>query len=347
MSIRIRSFRSALPPGIALPLALVTLLASAGAAAGQSVSGTVVEEGTGASVSGAIVTLIEGADRERGAVLTDADGTFELPVGVPGTYRLRIERIGYRTGHTDAFDLERGEREVVRATVPVEAVEISGIEVRVEDRCATRPEAAEALSVVWGEARKALETTRLSRRRPSRRFEIVRTERVIDPRTRFVLEERVLDEQARGVSPFSTRAAGEVAEEGWATLDGDRMRYWGPDVEALLSDRFLDDHCFRLVREGERIGLGFAPVGRGERVEIRGVLWLDRETRELRSLEFGYVGLPYGVMEALAEGQVEFERLEDGRWIVARWRLRAPEIELEGGDPHVVAILESEAAVRR
>lgn len=320
------------------------LLAMVSPAAAQSIVGTVVEEGTDEPVSGAIVSLLDTGENPRGATLTGPDGGYEIHVPRARRYRLRIERIGYRTVHTEQFDVEPGERVVRHDAIPVEAVEISAIEVEVEDRCAIRPEAAETLALVWEEARKALETTRLSR--AARRYDIVRTERVLDPRTRFVREERVLDERAHGKVPFRTRPAEEIEREGWATLEGEQVRYYGPDVGSLLSDEFLESHCFRLAARDDGIGLEFEPVGRGSRIEIRGVLWIDRETARLRSLEFSYVGLPYEKMEALAEGRLEFARLDDGRWIVERWRLRAPEIELQGGEPLVVAIVESMAEVR-
>lgn len=338
--------RSASRP-LRIALVGLSLLLLAAPAAAQTVRGTVVEEGSGEVVPGAIVTLLTPEGEERGATLTDADGAFEMRASRSGRYRLRIERIGYETVRGDAFDLAHGETVTRRTTVPVAAVELSAIRVEVEDPvCEPRPDAAEALGAVWGEARKALQATRLSRT-VSRRFEIVRTERRLDPRTRFVLREWTVDEQARGDSPFGTRPADEIADEGWATVGGERVLYYGPDVDALLGDDFLDRHCFRLVRDRGRIGLGFEPVNRGTRIEIEGVLWLDPETDALETLEFGYVGLPYERMDDLAKGRVEFGRLPDGRWIVESWRLRAPEIALQGNDPLVTAILETEARVRR
>lgn len=323
------------------------LLAAAGPAAAQTLTGTVVEEGTEEPVAGAIVSLLDASDDDRSAVLTGPRGEYEIGAPRPGRYRLRVERIGYRTVRTETVALDRGERVARRIVVPLEAIEISAIELEVEDRCATRPDAAETLGIVWEEARKALEATRLTRRKAPHRFEIERIERLLDPRTRLVLAERVVEEEALGRSPFRTRPSAEVTAEGWATMEAQRMQYYGPDVEALLSDDFLDRHCFRLARGNDRIGIEFEPVGRGSRVEIRGILWIDDETRELKTLEFAYVGLPYEVMESLAGGTIDFDRLADGRWIIRRWRLQAPEIALQDGEPRVRAIVESEAKARR
>ncbi|MBW3661015.1 MAG: carboxypeptidase-like regulatory domain-containing protein, partial [Gemmatimonadetes bacterium] len=210
-------------PCIVAAFVAALLLSPSAVAVAQTVAGTVVEERTGQPVAGAIVSLLDASGGERGAVLTDAVGEYEIGAPGAGRYRLRIERIGYRTVYTGWFDTGRGERVVRRVSVPVEAIEIPAIEVAVEDRCVTRPDAAETLGIVWGEARKAMVATRLSRRGIPRRFEIVRIERRLDPRTGFVLEERVLDREALGESPFRTRPAEEIAEEGWASVERERV----------------------------------------------------------------------------------------------------------------------------
>jgi hypothetical protein len=83
----------------------------------------------------------------------------------------------------------------------------------------------------------------------------------------------------------------------------------------------------------EWIGIGFAP-SRGRRVpDITGALWLDRETAELRRLEFKYVNLPQSAGHATAGGYVRFKRLGTGDWIITHWVIRFPETELRVGVP--------------
>lgn len=337
-------------PPIALAALLAALLLAAlpASSRAQTVRGTVLESGTEAQVEGAIATLIDERGESRGAALTDGAGGFRIPAPGPGTYRLRIERIGYATLTTDPFRLASGESVVRRILLPIEAVELSSIVVSASDPCATRPDTAEKLRQVWGEAQKALEAAQLSRRRVGREFEWVRRERRLDHPSLIVLDERVTVGTTLDESPFKSRPAEEIAREGWATILPEEVHYYGPDVDALLSDWFLDDHCFQLVREGGRIGLAFRPLDRGERVELDGVLWLDEESAELRSLEFRYVGLPYERAEALAGGEAHFTRLDDGRWLLAEWTLRAPELELGTRDypGRVLAILETTGTAR-
>lgn len=333
--------------GFRASLLLLSLLSIAIPARAQSVRGTVLDAGTEAVVEGAIATLLDESGGVRGAALTDEAGGFRLPAPGPGTYRLRVERIGYATLTTELFALASGESVRRRLLLPVEAVALSSIEVKATDPCATRPDTAEKLRAVWGEAQKALEAARLSRR-VGREFEWVRRERRLHHESRIVLDERVTVGSTIDESPFKTRPAEEIAREGWAQVLPEEIRYYGPDVDALLSDWFLDDHCFRLVREDGKIGLAFAPFERGERIELDGVLWVDEESAELRSLEFRYVGLPYQHAAVLAGGEARFARLDDGRWILAEWTLRAPELEL--GAPNepgrVLAILETTGTAR-
>ncbi|NIP58923.1 MAG: hypothetical protein GWM92_11430, partial [Gemmatimonadetes bacterium] len=101
-----------------------------------------------------------------------------------------------------------------------------------------------------------------------------------------------------------------------------------PDARALLSAEFLRSHCFRIV-EGEDdepslVGLGFEPVEGREVPDIRGTLWVDRQTAELRRLDFEYTGLAGARNAEEVGGRVEFRHLPTGAWIVSRWRIRMP-----------------------
>src|SRR3712207_8591443 len=54
-------------------------------------------------------------------------------------------------------------------------------------------------------------------------------------------------------------------------------------------------HCFRLERDPARphvAGLAFEPVKGRKQPDVRGVLWVDRDTRELLSLDYTYTSYP-------------------------------------------------------
>jgi hypothetical protein len=86
--------------------------------------------------------------------------------------------------------------------------------------------------------------------------------------------------------------------------------------------------------DAERIGLAFRPRDRPRRrdaVHIDGTLWLDAETAALRTLEFEYINPPLRQRGAWPGGQLTFEALPDGSWIVRSWWLRLPQPEIRRG----------------
>jgi hypothetical protein len=102
----------------------------------------------------------------------------------------------------------------------------------------------------------------------------------------------------------------------------------------VLSDAFLDFHCFSLRRSGKRLGLDFVPV-REEPGDVRGTLWLDRDGRELRQIEFEYAPSTHPVLVRGATGTMDFARTPEGFSYVQRWRIRVP-MYTQPGDKRTV-----------
>ncbi|HEX2076323.1 MAG TPA: hypothetical protein VHG08_01405, partial [Longimicrobium sp.] len=114
------------------------------------------------------------------------------------------------------------------------------------------------------------------------------------------------------------------------------------DATVLLSDEFQDTHCLYVhsqvnVRtEGGgwgKVGLAFEPAADRGVVDIRGTMWLDARTGELRSVEYEYTGLSDGSRRSPARGEVQFQRLPSGAWIASRWHIRTARI-VYGTGPH-------------
>jgi hypothetical protein len=96
----------------------------------------------------------------------------------------------------------------------------------------------------------------------------------------------------------------------------------------LLSSRFVEDHCFRLTTDRKQVGalgITFEPTPERKKgvPEIRGTLWVDRASSELRRLEFRYVNVSREEEEQ-AGGELEFVRMRDGAWAISRWNIRMP-----------------------
>lgn len=318
-----------------LPALLLSLVLGAGlpsAAAAQEVRGRVLEQGTRQPVAGALVALRAPGGVRSASAITTASGTFSVVAPEPGRYTLVVERIGYRTWTSDPISLEAGQTASRTVEVPVEAVRLS--EIRVvggEERCAESPDAGPGTTRLWEEARKALTATRLTEDERRLRYRLLDFRRELEPDGEEVTAEEVTTREGTGLHPYRSLPVEELAERGYVRDSGPGKTYYAPDARALLSDLFLETHCFWTREEsagsgGRQVGLAFRPVDDRDLPDIEGVLWLDESTAELRRLEFRYtnVDLPPGAERA--RGEIRFRRLENGAWIVERWHILIPEL---------------------
>jgi hypothetical protein len=297
----------------------------------QSVRGRLVEEGGGAAIEGAVVVLLDEAGDQSGGMLTDAEGRFHIRAPMSGRYRLRAERVGYATTVSPAFDLAVGEARQIDLRAPMKAIALTGIQVTGRSRCEVRPRDGKATARIWEEARKVLAATALAHERKLLRYETSLYERELSPEDLRVRAEARRPGLARGDRPFVSLPVEELAARGFVhpAENGRSYDYYAPDAPVLLSDAFLDTHCFRLAEHPDSaglIGLAFEPV-RGRRLpEIRGTFWLDRQRAALRFLEYRYTNLRLGIPMDHIGGRVEFDRAPGGAWIVRRWYIRMPEV---------------------
>jgi len=325
--------------------ALAMLARSASA---QTIAGRVLGKVDGAPVVGAIVTLLDSVGRPMTTKLAEDGGRFDFAAPRAGSYAVRVERVGFRSTTTAAFLVRQGETVDVPITIVSEGVSLRAVKVTADRRCVVRPQEGLATAELWNEARKALSATQLTQmaqagaraRRNPHRFAVRwrKFERDLEPRSLAVRSEEQVEMLGETVTPFVSADPEILARSGY--IDGDIRKggtVFAPDATILLSDRFLDTHCFRIQapekgRRDDLIGLAFEPLrltsddGR-PRVEIGGVLWLDRPSAELRYLEYRYVNLPIEADENRAGGRLEFRPLPDGRWIVWRWYIRTPGLE--------------------
>ncbi|HET9949943.1 MAG TPA: carboxypeptidase-like regulatory domain-containing protein, partial [Longimicrobiales bacterium] len=276
-------------------LLLVASLPAPGAA--QSVLARVVTVEESEPIQGALAYLVDDAsDRVVRTSLTDEVGRA-LFAGVPAsTYRLRAEMIGREQAESAPFAVADGAAVARTLSLATRAIGLEGIEVTAETRrCTVRPgDDALAVAHVWDEARKALSAAALTDESGVYRYETVTYTRRLDARTRAIFDQEESRREAWAHRPFESRPAEDLVERGFVQREGRDWVFYAPDAGVLLSDVFLDTHCFRLA-EGEPglIGLAFEPTrDRDDATDIQGTLWLDAVNAELRWLEFGYWNLP-------------------------------------------------------
>ena len=309
-------------------LAVLFLLFAASRAGARTLRGTVVEQGSGAAVSGALVVLVDAGGDEVASVVSTAAGAWVLRAPSPGEWTVRVERIGFATSTEGPFRLAGGADRSVPVAVSSAPVALPAITGESETgSCRLRPAEGEVVFRLWDEARKALRVSALTEGGVV--FETEVTERVVTPWDATVGGEHTEFVTTAGRSPFVVPPPEDLLKRGFVrdSLEG-RLAFYGPDASLLLSEPFLDTHCFR-PRRGEDglVGLDFEPARAPSHADVRGTLWLDGSSAELRWIEFSYVGLrersDLGIGEE-ASGRVEFDRIEDGGWIVRAWQIRVP-----------------------
>jgi hypothetical protein len=227
-----------------------------------------------------------------------------------------------------AFTLLAGETHRENVVLDPVVALLSGMKIEGRSKCVARPDDDARTATLWENARAALTATVLTSQKPISGF-ITRFTRDRDPKDGRILSSD--HQNARGdiSRPFVSIPVDRLSREGYVVpRDDGSIDYYAPDADALLSDEFLHDHCFRVVPGGaERVrmvGLGFEPVKGRKVADVEGVLWMDAATAELESIEFTYSSIPKVRIEKKFGGLVRFTRLPTGRWIVSAWVIRMP-----------------------
>lgn len=294
----------------------------------QTATAIVRETAAGPPVAGAIVRLLAG-DSVIAQGLTSESGRVTLRAGGAGRFMLRVSRIGYAPSPPSPIDLAAGETRTVELAVLWERVQLPELTVQARTTCGKSPAERALAATLWEQVRQALTATRVSEggglavrsRKEHRRL----------TRGGVILDEQRSEPQVTGSRPFVALRSEVLAQRGYVLAEGDSVAYHAPDATLLLSDPFVETHCFGVTAapkgDSAHVGLSFEPTRGSQVADIRGVLWVDRRTIELRRLEFQYVTRGNEVQVKEAGGHVAFDRLPSGAWYVKSWVIRMPEIE--------------------
>ncbi|MXW66130.1 MAG: carboxypeptidase regulatory-like domain-containing protein [Gemmatimonadales bacterium] len=351
---RYAGVRAALAPSLALALLAPMVAAQE---PGPRLTGVLVSEGDGAPVDGALVSL-DGLD---GAVvwetLSNASGSFSLPLPPPGTYRVRVSRIGYDSWTSGPIRIDSAQvSEPLRLDIPVRAVPLPELMVTEQTDCPTTPEERRRAFALYESVLPILDSMSAADTRDSLLVRLERPIRIWN-RGRF---RRARDTVTVMVSEALPNASpGHLETYGYGDIVGDSMTtFYAPDGAALASPGFLATHCLSTAEPetGTEVaaGLAFEPRPGREVVDVRGVLWIDTVANEPRELAFNYTSLrPFlrrylvpplrdyherrlpgrrasvgtiGIEESRFGGQLRFERVGGDRWLIREWRMLRPRL---------------------
>ena len=299
----------------------------------QVLRGRVVAAGDAVPITGALVELQDSIGQPMQRALTSAGGTFRFLPGRSGAFRVRVAAIGF-------------------AIHPIASIAATGGDVllpnfRLEAVVAILPDlVAAGKRRLCG--REIVDDPLLGRLLEGARTSLALMEQNIGLGTRYTVEE-VRTRTITAVKPPRTNAdttRGELTkwpiesinpallrEEGFARLlpleEGKGRVYYGPDVQVLFADWFLDSHCFAFdakPREGEQgmIRLTYEPKSKSKLVDIAGELLIDPATLSLREFTFVHRNLPGHIKQGAAGGMVGFANLEAGGWLPVRWEIYGP-----------------------
>lgn len=321
-------------------LLVCVLLANVTASAnGQVVRGSVRSRTLSDGIAGTVLLLIDSANRTTARTLSDEHGNYVLYGPALGRYQVRALRIGFRPGTSDVFNLV-GDTTIVLQMVDL-PIDLPAVTTREQTQCAVRPDSGLALAALWEDAKTALLATAITRSDTKYRFDLTDHTRIYDFKTRELLDVDLKEAAVYNTRSWVSAPPERLQRDGYVVERPDSATFFAPDIETLLSEYFVSTHCFRIgtqPRDDDRlIAVEFDPASRTKHVEVRGTLWLDRRTHELRWLDFNYVNLqlPISGADSAAGGHVGFARLATGAWVVMDWVIRVPvaHVASEQGPP--------------
>jgi hypothetical protein len=257
--------------------------------------------------------------------LSNEAGRLLLKAPAAGQYQIRAGRIGYEAPAPFSLDLTSGTVQRL-LEMPGQVRQLPAITVSGTTRCDGGPSGGTLAAALWEEVQLALAANQITMEQRLQVVHAVRFERDLDSR-RGLLRERLVSSMVTDQQPFVSLPADRLAREGFVRTAGDSVEYAAPDAALLLADEFVRTHCFEVNPrdgKGDLVGLGFEPAPGTQRSDVEGTLWIDRHSRELHHLEYRYTGLTGPAGLGNPGGEIHFQRLPTGTWIVREWVIRMP-----------------------
>ena len=316
-----------------LPACLFTVLPALLAA--QTVRGVVVDQ-LDRPLAGVVVQLTDSTTRVLIRGLTNERGEYRLTAPRDGRYRVRTVRIGFRPSVTELISLTAASETTRRLSLSSNPVVLEAVSSIGRTSCRMLGlDSTAATFAAWEQIRAALmaaDATAESKRLSTTTLSYERKQ-TLDG---FTIRQTGSVTTADAPQPWHSVSADSLRRAGYVVVDrdGESRTFHGPDVGVLSSDSFLEDHCFHLVAGSDptRIGVAFEPTPQRRNMpEIIGTVWIDRASSELRNMHWQYINIARNIDETATGGIMDFARLRNGLWLISRWHIRMPIVEIGGG----------------
>jgi hypothetical protein len=283
-------------------------------------------------VIGALVSVRDSVTGRQIDVVSGSTGDLSLRLPFAGSWSVLVRQIGLIPRRVAPMRIVDGATQVVELLLERKAFQLATQRVvRDSTYCMERPNGQDRTAAIWAQVSLALESSIATRndttRADSLYAEVFESDVDLKGRT---LAARMLSRSRGQLRPFSALSPAQLDSIGYAREDrnGDR-EYFAPDERVLLSDLFVETHCFTVPPSDslpEFAELVFRPVPGRSRIDISGKAYVDVESGELKRIVYRYV--PDGRIvpndAKRAGGEVSLQRLDGGVWIVSEWTLRMP-----------------------
>lgn len=295
----------------------------------QTIRGVVRDSAARIPIPGVVVTVLDSSGTTIGRAITDAVGAFDARVPFAAA-RLRLLRIGYRPRDV-TMPRQRDGIELAMETIPplLEAVRVAGGEL-----CPGSPDRGSAFQL-WEQARAGLLATIVARDLKPADAKTLMYESILSPNDETVRRQTARRGTGRTSRPFVASASPSFFAATGYMIEGPSGRVFNaPDADVLLHESFAATHCFRLRRADSahagQLGIAFTPApGRDTLVDVEGVIWMDANGAQLRSLDFTYTSLEPAAMAVEPGGHIVFRSMPNGLSLIERWSLRLPNLRID------------------
>ncbi len=270
----------------------------------------------------ALITLTHQTTQLSQRVLADSLGQFVLRAD-SGDYTLTAEQLGFEPARLQ-LAVTRAAVLALEIVLTPAPVPLSALVIRGTSGCSGMRDPQ--LVQLWYRARTTVGSASAKRERNVLVRKFTR-ERDIHGRLLAQQDDTVLTSHWSG---FETPRADSVLSKGFVQQKSDGTYFFAPDADVLLSDNFVEAHCFRLTTKRARaglIGIEFKPK-KAKGPSLHGTLWMRADSAFLSGLEFSYRGLEGNVQTEQAGGRVDFARRADNSWIINNWVIRMPRLQL-------------------
>jgi hypothetical protein len=317
-----------------VPLLVLALLElTAVQAPAQTVRGRLVDATTHQAISGALTELRDAAGHVITQVFSSPSGGFLLAAPAGPQYQLRIAAIGY--ARHAAIPVTIGTEPVVLRDVALSAVVVTLPELHAlagKRACGKAEVNPETFGGLLESAKMSLQVMDATLRSAQVGFEMEVVHSLTvrksfnDTSVSADTVGGVLHEwPVRSLSIDSLQLFGFQRQK--TPEEGGGRHYYGPDMQVLVSDWFLDNHCFTLDKDrskGDTVVIKFDPAGHPKQTDVSGTLVLDRSTLTMRHMTYQLRNLPDGMPDRSAGGEMSFAERGTGLWVPTEWAIWAP-----------------------